>query len=80
LIEEDLGYQLHRVVQRLKCDLSNAPRAEFHFLDGSLEIRAMVSRREFEDWIADEVGSIERCVDSLLQTTRVSPREWIWCS
>src|SRR6266851_567392 len=57
LVEEDLGYQLHRAVQRLKCELSSAPRAEFHFLDGSLEIRATVSRREFEDWIADEVGS-----------------------
>jgi hypothetical chaperone protein len=75
LVEEDLGYQLHRAVQRLKCELSSAPRAEFHFLDGSLEIRAMVTRREFEGWIADEVGSIERCVDSLLQTTTVSPRD-----
>ena len=75
LIEEDFGYQLHRAVQHLKCELSSAPRAEFHFLDGSLEIRATVTRREFEEWIADEVGSIERCVDSLLQTTTVSPRD-----
>jgi hypothetical chaperone protein len=75
LIEEDLGYELHRAVQRLKCELSSASQAEFHFLDGSLEIRATVTRREFEDWIADEVASIEQCVDSLLQTTTVSPRE-----
>ena len=74
LIEEDLGYQLHRAVQRVKCELSSAQRAEFHFVDGSLEIRATVTRREFEDWIADEIGSIERCVDSLLRTAAVSPR------
>ncbi len=75
LIEEDLGYLLHPAVQRLKCDLSSASRAEFHFVDGGLEIHAEVSRLEFEDWISDEVGSIERCVDSLLQTAAVSPRE-----
>jgi len=74
LIEEDLGYQLHRAVQRVKCELSSAQRAEFHFVDGSLEIRDTVTRREFEDWIADEIGSIERCVDSLLRTAAVSPR------
>ena len=47
LIEEDLGYQLHRAVQRLKCELSNAESAEFHFVDGSLEIRATVTRPGF---------------------------------
>ena len=75
LIEEDLGYQLHQAVQRLKCELSSAPRAEFCFVAGSLEIRAAVTRRGFEDWISEDVASIERCVDSLLQTTKVSPRE-----
>jgi hypothetical chaperone protein len=75
LIAEDLGYQLHQAVQRLKCELSSAPQAEFQFLDGSLEIRATVTRREFENWIADDVGSIERCVDSLLEATKVRPRD-----
>jgi hypothetical chaperone protein len=62
-------------VQRLKCKLSSAPSAEFCFVDGSLEIRATVTRKEFEDWISDDVGAIERCVDSLLETAKVSPRE-----
>ena len=75
LIDEDLGYQLHRAVQRVKCELSGAERAEFRFTDGSLEIEAVVTRREFEEWIAEEVGSIEGCVDGLLQTTGVSPRD-----
>jgi len=75
LIDEDLGYQLHRSVQRVKCDLSREERAEFQFTDGSLEIEAVVTRREFEEWIAEEVGAIESCVDSLLQTTGVGPRD-----
>lgn len=75
LIEEDLGYRLHQAVQRVKCELSSSQRAEFLFVDGSVEIRATVTRREFEDWIADAIGSIEHCVDSLLQTAGVGPRE-----
>jgi hypothetical chaperone protein len=35
----------------------------------------MVTRREFEDWIADSISAIEHCVDSLLQTAGVSPAE-----
>ena len=66
LIEEDLGYQLHQAVQRLKIELSHHEAAEFRFRDGSMDIVAAVSREEFEGWIADELHSIERCVDTLL--------------
>ena len=38
LIDEDLGYQLHRSVQHVKCDLSRDEQAQFQFTDGSLEI------------------------------------------
>ena len=74
LIEEDLGYHLHAAVQRVKCRLSEAEAAEFHFVDGDLEIRAAVRRAEFEEWIADDVHTLERCIDGLLQTSGVSPR------
>ncbi|HUQ93000.1 MAG TPA: hypothetical protein VM120_15065 [Bryobacteraceae bacterium] len=39
LVEEDLGYQLHRAVQQTKCRLSEAEPAEFHFADGGLQSR-----------------------------------------
>jgi hypothetical protein len=32
--QEDLGYDLHRAVQRVKCDLSVNTAAAFHFSDG----------------------------------------------
>jgi hypothetical chaperone protein len=44
LIEEDLGYQLHRAVERLKVDLSRQEVARFRFRDGSMEIEAEVTR------------------------------------
>ena len=75
LIEEDLGYQLHQAVQRLKVDLSHHESAEFHFRDGSMDLVAMVERKEFEGWIAEELQSIERCVDSLLATSNIPAGE-----
>jgi hypothetical chaperone protein len=75
LIEEDLGYQLHQAVQRLKVELSHHESAEFRFRDGSMDIVTAVSRVDFEDWIAEELQSIERCVDTLLATSNIAARE-----
>jgi hypothetical chaperone protein len=75
LVEEDLGYQLHQAVQRVKFELSRSPSAEFRFRDGSLDLRISVTRTHFEQWIADELRAIERCIDSLLETAGVSSRE-----
>jgi hypothetical chaperone protein len=75
LIEEDLGYQLHQAVQHLKVDLSNHESAKFCFRDGSMDLVATVERAEFERWIAEDLQSIERCVDTLLATSNISTRE-----
>lgn len=73
LIQEDLGYQLHQAVQRVKFDLSRSETAEFRFRDGSLDLRIPVTRTEFERWIEEELQRIETCVDSLLQGSGISP-------
>ena len=75
LIEDELGYQLHQAVQRLKIELSHQEAAEFRFRDGSMDIVAAVSREEFEGWIADELQSIERCVDRLLADSTILARD-----
>jgi len=72
LVDEDLGFQLHQAVQRLKYELSSAETAEFRFVDGSLELRKTVTRAEFEGWIAEDLEAIEGCVDSLFSTTGMS--------
>ena len=72
LIDEDLGYHLHQAVQRVKFKLSHAEEAEFHFRDGSMDFTIAVTRDAFEDWIAEELQTIERCVDSLLETSGIS--------
>ena len=55
LIEEDLGYQLHQAVQRVKFELSHADAAEFRFSDGSMNLQIPVTRASFEAWIADDL-------------------------
>jgi hypothetical chaperone protein len=74
LVDEDLGYQLHQSVQRVKFELSQGERAEFHFREGGLELRVAVTRAEFEAWIAPELEKIEQCVDGLLKSSGVSAR------
>jgi len=44
LIREDLGYELHRAVQKVKVELSRQGMAEFQFSDGVVDIRASVAR------------------------------------
>jgi hypothetical chaperone protein len=41
----------------------------------SIDLQIPVTRAEFEGWIAGDLRSIEQCVDSLLQTSGVDPRD-----
>src|ERR1700678_208933 len=74
LVQEDLGYQLHKAIQQTKCDLSNQETAEFAFADGGIALNALVQRHAFESWIAEELVQIETCVDSLLRSCGVDAR------
>ncbi len=75
LIEEDLGYQLHQAVQRVKFELSHADAAEFRFSDGSMDLRIPVTRADFEAWIANDLRAIEASVESLLTSCGIDPRQ-----
>jgi hypothetical chaperone protein len=74
-IEEDLGFHLHRAVQKVKCDLSNGPVATFQFSDGFVDLREVVERSSFEEWISEELGQIAQCVDSLLSASGILPKD-----
>lgn len=73
LVQHDLGYQLHRAVQRTKVHLSHAANSSFHFVDGDVELTAEIERAEFELWIAEELLDIEQKIDRLLANTGVRP-------
>ncbi len=69
LVQHDLGYQLHRAVQRAKITLSHSDRTRFHFADGDAVIDQELTRTEFESWIKEELRDIEDHVDALLSKT-----------
>jgi hypothetical chaperone protein len=74
-IQEDLGFHLHRAVQKVKSDLSKSPRATFQFSDGFVDLAADVERGTFEEWISEELGQIAGCIDSLLTSSGVLPKD-----
>ena len=75
LIQEDLGYQLHRAVQRVKMELSESETAQFRFQDGSMDLNIAITRTEFEAMIADQLAAIENSVTALFASTGVDMRE-----
>jgi hypothetical chaperone protein len=75
LIDEDLGYQLHQAVQRVKYELSRADHAQFHFRDGSMDLNIAVTRGEFESWIAEDLQTVENCIESLLKASGIDRRQ-----
>ena len=74
IVEEDLGYQLHQAVQKVKFELSRSESAEFRFRDGSLNLRIPVARATFESWIEDDLQAIAGAIDQLMQRSGIHPR------
>jgi hypothetical chaperone protein len=75
LIENDLGYQLHKAVQETKVSLSRETQSTFHFVDGDVDIVAKVRRKLFEVWIAAHLRAISGSVERLLASTGVKPAD-----
>jgi len=75
LIREDLGYQLHRSVQAVKCELSENAAGTFRFSDGVVELEEKVTRKAFESWISEELGQVSSCVDGLMMRCEVRPEQ-----
>jgi hypothetical chaperone protein len=71
LVENDLGFALHHEVERTKLCLSNDTRARLRFVDGPVALDVPIARSEFEDWIGDEVGAIEGCIERLLSRSGI---------
>ncbi len=71
LVENDLGYHLHRAVQRLKVELSSASEAVFRFDGEAFTLRETVHRADFENWIEPDVRRMEAAVEAVLQEAGV---------
>jgi hypothetical chaperone protein len=73
IVEEDLGYHLHRSVQRTKIELSYHEEAKFVFTDTSVAIHRAVRRSDFNAWISEDLQQIADCVEEVLRSASFSP-------
>lgn len=73
LIEAEQGFPLYEAVGRAKRALSASDEAQFCFSGGGVEINAAVSRRDFEQWIAEDLQRIEAAMDAALVKAKLAP-------
>jgi len=66
LVEQNLGFALHRAVEHTKRTLSHERSALLELADGPLELHERVLSSDFSSWIWDDVEKIAGCVDRLL--------------
>jgi hypothetical chaperone protein len=74
LVEDDLGYELFRAVEKAKVALSTAESAKFHFDAPGVDIEAVLHRADFEGWISPELEAIETTLDETLERIGVEPQ------
>ncbi|MBN8808708.1 MAG: Hsp70 family protein [Sphingomonas sp.] len=73
LIEHEQGFPLYEAVGRVKRALSSAAEARFVFAGDGVAIDVPVTRRDFEDWIADDLRRIEAAMDAALAKAQLAP-------
>jgi hypothetical chaperone protein len=71
LIEDGLGYALYQAVSSAKAELSRAETATLRFQHKEFAVERIISRAEFEDWIATDLARIDGTVDQVLADANV---------
>ena len=75
LVESEQGYTLYRAVSDAKEMLSREEAAPFQFAGPGFEIRATITRADFERWIAEELEAIEAALDRVLSAANLPDKE-----
>jgi hypothetical chaperone protein len=75
LIESDLGYHLHRAVQKTKFELSCRQSSHFNFQHAGVRIEKTVEREDFEEWISPELDQIAEGVESVMNRASLKPAQ-----
>ncbi len=75
LVESEQGYALYRSVSQAKEALSRETDAPFHFAGPGFEIRATVTRAQFESWITPELEAIEGALERVIASAGIGNSE-----
>lgn len=74
-INADVGYPLYKAVSETKMRLSSADAARLHLEACGVTIDRMITRTEFEAWIADDLERIDRAVGAALTRAGIDERQ-----
>ncbi|MBI5037764.1 MAG: Hsp70 family protein [Candidatus Kerfeldbacteria bacterium] len=75
LIEENLGYSLFRAIERAKCHLSEAEKAQIKFFHSRIKIKETILRSAFSDDIRDEAHQVVNCAKTVLSDAGLKPTD-----
>lgn len=80
VIETNAAFHLHKAVERTKVSLSSQVCASFEFTDSGfadvdVDIRATVTRPDFERWISPITEAIAACLDDTLARAGVTAKQ-----
>jgi hypothetical chaperone protein len=71
-LDADAGYAMNRAVSAVKMQLSMADEGKLSFHVAGVDIERVISRADFEKWIAPELAQIDACVDRALADARLN--------
>ena len=75
LVEENLGFQLFRAIERAKVTLSTEKEARLQFEAARIRIDERITRAEFERFSAPLLEQLDACIARLLERTRTGPED-----
>lgn len=75
VIKNEEGFSLFQAVSRVKQALTSATSARLKFKAGPVEIDRIVTREDFETWIAEDLSRIEATADAALAAAGVQRSE-----
>jgi hypothetical chaperone protein len=73
LVTQNLGFQLFRVIEQTKRDLSSSIVAKLAFQHGPIKIHEVITRDRFEQMIAKEIREVEEGVCQVMNDAQLSP-------
>jgi hypothetical chaperone protein len=72
LIEDGLGYELYQTVSGAKAELSRAQATTLRFRHRNFAVERVITRDEFEDWVAADLARLDATLDQVLAQAGVA--------
>ncbi|MEO9902424.1 MAG: Hsp70 family protein, partial [Nisaea sp.] len=72
LVDEDQGYPLYKAVSDAKAKLSSQDSVELRFEPLGRDFEVTVTRSEFDSWIAEDLGRMDKALDQTLAAAGIA--------